>query len=191
MLTLSALNIYGMFTLSDKRTKSSHSKPGYSKNRWERILFPKSSCYRVFIRWSPFLFIHLAVSFTRTRRLLVIYYIHTHTHTHYNNIMCAEKQNENRKRVLIKSQLLFRLDTPRRVPPSSSKTDVSILILKPLKLLLLPENLNGSVSDGSAGKIFFALWRQKYAFSRARTQRIRHFSNKELPFQNRPLSTDT
>jgi len=71
--------------------------------------------------------------------------------------MCAEKQNENRKRVLIKSQLLFRLDTPRRVPPSSSKTDVSILILKPLKLLLLPENLNGSVSDGSAGKIFFAL----------------------------------
>jgi len=78
--------------------------------------------------------------------------------THITIIFCVPKNKTKTGNVFqIKSQLLSRLDTPKRVTPSSSKIDVSILIIKPLKLFLLPENLTGSLSDGSAVKIFFAL----------------------------------
>ena len=70
----------------------------------------------------------------------------------------------------IKSQLLLRQDTPKRVAPSSSKIHVSKLVIKPLKLFLLLEDLTGSLSDGSAGIIFFPLWRHQLClFARANT----------------------
>lgn len=134
ILTLSALNIFGMFTLLNKRRKSRGKTNHYTAKVVENktVFFP----HRVFIRWPPFPFTHFRGIFNQTRE--VITYL-LHSQTHITIILCDPKNKTKTENAFqIKSQLLFRLQASARLPPSSCKTDVSTYIFKRLKTIFVP-----------------------------------------------------
>ena len=106
--------------------------------------------------------------------------------------MCAEKRNENRKRVSNQIAIAFSTARLNATPLILQQNRCLILILKSLKPFLLPENLNSGLSDGSAGKVLFALRRHnKYTCMTFRanehsefdTSPTRNFPEKMVHFQ--------
>lgn len=155
-----------MFTLFNKRTKSEGETNHCAVKSWE---WDRIFSHRVFIRWPPFLFIHFGGIFNQDWEVIT-YLLHSQTHI---AIMLCEPRN--------KTKTEKRVSNPISIAFSTIGLNASPFILlqngrfhinnNTFKLYWLPENLNGSLSDGSAGKIFLALWRHKNAFSREGTRR--------------------